>query len=317
MSCAATATASFHELTVTAITTAGVHANATRAGDPTRWHETATGSQACDQFIATDSDQSNKTIKLIKKLTKLLKEATAAGTIIHLIHINVPCSAGCLTRAATIATEAKSTALLDWRIPSRQSAGLATGTGTDQLAIAAPLADSINDNGEHAVDPTWERQWAGSHHKLGELIADTVYRSTQEALAQQNGLSPTLRRSVVAAFERFGISEALILERAEQQLSAEKYILLQKNLKAALHDPRSAAAAYACADACDLQALLPDMVLQETYIDQAALLATTTCWRPDQYQSFRQQLSERHQAHTPAGDIIVDALLLGYEQRWS
>ena len=56
-------------------------------------------------------------------------------------------------------TEAKSAALADLAVPSRYSPTIATGTGTDQFCLAAPL-----EPGRRAREST------SPHVKLGEII---------------------------------------------------------------------------------------------------------------------------------------------------
>ena len=134
MACAAIATAgdaAAGEPVITTIATAGVSSNATRAGDPTRWSEEP----------------------------EVAAAATQSGTIVLLVHCSAPLRPGAMATAAAVMTEAKSTVLLDLRVPSCQSGGLATGTGTDQFVVLSPrvTADS------------WPRRWAGTHSRLGEL----------------------------------------------------------------------------------------------------------------------------------------------------
>ena len=119
MQCAVVAEASYAELTVQVAASAGVLGNATRAGDGAAWHEQASGSVR------------------ITPTTTYAPEA-GAGTIVTLVFINQPCSAAALVKAALLVTEAKTTALLDLRIPSLQSEYLATGTGTPDDAPTRP-----------------------------------------------------------------------------------------------------------------------------------------------------------------------------------
>ena len=54
--------------------------------------------------------------------------------------VNRPMTAAALARAIVTMTEGKSAALQRLAVPSCYSADLATGTGTDQFCVAAPLA---------------------------------------------------------------------------------------------------------------------------------------------------------------------------------
>lgn len=76
-----------------------------------------------------------------------------------------PCTPACLVQASTLLTEGKSAAVLDLPMPNLQSPRLATGTGTDQIAVAAPLARE----GE------WERHRGGIHNTLGELLVRATH----------------------------------------------------------------------------------------------------------------------------------------------
>ena len=84
-------------------------------------------------------------------------------------------------------TEGKSAALQRLAVRSLYSGDLATGTGTDQFAIASPLA------GPHRLTS------ASTHVKLGELIGSAVRDATLEALRWQNGLESSYTRTVFSA----------------------------------------------------------------------------------------------------------------------
>jgi adenosylcobinamide amidohydrolase len=101
------------ELRVCAVVTAGVEGNAGCAGDPASWHE----------------EDAN-----------WVKRHPHEGTINTMLLINWPLTPGAMARAVVTMTEGKSAALRDLAISSRYSQDLATGTGTDQYCIAAPLA---------------------------------------------------------------------------------------------------------------------------------------------------------------------------------
>ena len=94
------------ELRVCAVVTAGVEGNAGCAGDRATWHE---------------------------------EDDPHVGTINTMMFVNWPLSPGAMARAVVTMTEGKSAALRDLAIASRYSQDLATGTGTDQYGIAAPL----------------------------------------------------------------------------------------------------------------------------------------------------------------------------------
>ena len=105
----------FRDITVDAFVTAGVKGNALRAGDTARWYQADSGNE------------------FVKDL----------GTINIIVLINRTLTPGAQTKAAAVVTEAKSAALTELAIPSKQSRHLATGTGTDQFAIASPIKSPL------------------------------------------------------------------------------------------------------------------------------------------------------------------------------
>ena len=160
--------ATFADLTVDAFVTAGVAGNATRAGDPAHWLEAADGRwQRVEAAADADVNESDA--------------APRDGTINTILLLNWPLTPAAQTRAVVTMTEAKSAALAELAAPSRQSPTIATGTGTDQFCLAAPL------------DPRRAPKTAtGPHAKLGELIGRAVLDGVKEALRWQNGLEPSL-----------------------------------------------------------------------------------------------------------------------------
>ena len=129
MSYAAIAIEEDADLVVAAIVTAGVQTNAVCAGDPASWRETQDG---------------------------LTKVEAVAGTINTILLVNRPMTAAALARTIVTMTEGKSAALQRLAVPSCYSSDLATGTGTDQFCLAAPL---------HGDAPLTS---ASPHMKLGE-----------------------------------------------------------------------------------------------------------------------------------------------------
>ncbi|NEX18702.1 MAG: hypothetical protein C1943_19460 [Halochromatium sp.] len=299
MQCAVLAQAEYAELMVSVVATAGVLGNATRAADPAGWHEHPEGSRP---ITAAPSLQS--------------PDEVGSGTIVLLVFINQPCTAACLTRAATMVTEGKSTALLDLRMPSLQSAGLATGTGTDQLVIAAPLPGPEE----------WERSWAGGHNSLGELLGRATHTAVTRCILLQNGVCAELRRSICSALGRHGCDEAALLAQARAEFAgadadadadAELLDLFAQNLTALIHDPQSAAAAYALAEIIDLvrAGVLHAEVARESIVNQAALLAAAVAVAPEHFPALREEL-QRHRELRP-GALAARAVALGFARKWT
>lgn len=292
MQCAVLAQAEFAELRVAVAATAGVLGNATRAGDPAAWHEHRDGSRprarAPEGGVPPPPE-------------------AGAGTIVNLVFVNQPCTPACLVRAATMVTEGKSAAVLDLRMPSLQSPSLATGTGTDQLAISAPLARGSD----------WERHWAGGHNTLGELLGRATHEAVSRCLLLQNGVCAELRRSVCGALGRYGCDEAALRGCAETELDGPTAAFFIQNLLAIVYDPQSAAAAYGLAESIDLArtGVLHAEVAREAILNQASLLAATVAVAPERFAEFRQILSQRHDLEP--GGLAALAVVEGFTSKWS
>jgi adenosylcobinamide amidohydrolase len=261
---------------VTAVVTAGVEGNATCAGDPAEGRETETG------------------------VEKVMYE----GTINTMLIVSRPLAPATLARAIATMTEGKSAALQRLSVPSRQSSALATGTGTDQFCVAAPL-----DGGPALTS-------ASPHMKLGELVGVAVRDATMEALRWQNGLEPSYTRGLVHALGRFGIQEATLFEDVAPYLDARELELLRGNTKAVLYEPLAGAAAHGFAAVLDRvrSGMLPAAAGGEALVQQAANLAVSLAARSDRWPEFRERL-----ARVGAGDprqLALSALALGWSEKW-
>jgi adenosylcobinamide amidohydrolase len=290
MQCASLSRVEFDDLQVAVAATAGVLGNATRAGDPAFWHEEPDGCR-----------------RIAEPATTAAAPEAGQGTIVTLVLINRPCTPACLVQAAAMVTEAKSTAVLDLRMPSLQSPRLATGTGTDQLAIAAPLP----------LPGDWERHWAGSHTTLGQLLAQATRASVTRCLLLQNGVCAELRRSVCAALGRHGCDEAALRDQARARLDAAGAGQFEQNLLAIIHDPMTASAAYALAEVLDLidVGVLHVEAIREAILNQAALLAAAVAVAPERFASLRERL-RREQELNPAR-LAALAVVEGFACKWT
>lgn len=177
-------TKSFRNLEVVALTTAGVRTNAVRAGDPASFYE----------------------------------ENGKFGTINTIILINVRLDNETLLEAFMTATEAKTAALNDLKIPSQYSNGYATGTGTDGLCIFSNLeSDNALTN-------------AGKHSKLGELIAGAVSESVKKAIKKQVWISPKSQSNALVRLNRYSLD----INEFYESLDDDKFEfirLLQNDMK--------------------------------------------------------------------------------------
>jgi adenosylcobinamide amidohydrolase len=268
---------SFEEIAVWAVSTAGVQGNAGRAGDPATWHE---------------SSGAWKPVHAVP------------GTINVMLLFNWPLQPNALSRAVATMTEAKTAALLDLAVPSRYSPHLATGTGTDQFCVSAPLDGSRK-----------PKTWTGKHSKLGEILARAVTESVKEALRWQNGLDPARTRNLIHALGRFGFDEAQLLERVGSLLGEQDRALFQANVQAVLHEPLVAGAAYALAAVRDRIrcGTLPEASGRELLANQAALMASGLAAKTEAFAAFRAALAA-DDLDVPA--LTAKALALGWREKW-
>jgi adenosylcobinamide amidohydrolase len=270
-------TASFENFRVDAIVTGGVEGNAATAGDPSQWNETPAGWS---------------------------KLPHVAGTINMMVLINQPLKSEAQVRAVLTITEAKGAALMELGISSRYSQDLATGTGTDQICLAAPVSD-----GAYAYSAT------NPHSKLGELLGVAVRAATKDALRWQNGLEPSSTRSLNHALRRFGFSEVAFLDAMKARMTEASMELLLKNKNAVIYEPQVAAAAYAFASVLDRVrfGVIPPLAARGVLRSQAATLAACLSTKTEAWYSFWQQLDV--DMNCPL-DAIYDAAALGWTFKW-
>jgi len=264
------------EVEVAAIVTAGVQTNATCAGDPASWRESSHG---------------------------ITKVAASAGTINTMLLLNRPMTAAALTRAIVTMTEGKSAALQRLAVPSCYSPDLATGTGTDQFCVAAPLGDKPLTS-------------ASPHMKLGELIGLTVRHATGEALRWQNGLEASLTRGLFHALGRYGLKEAEMFDGLAALLDPGDLELLKKNSKAAFFEPLVGAAAHALAAVLDRvrHGTLPESSAPDAVVQQAATLASSLAAKPEAWPDFRARL--HRSADKDPKSLVLAAVALGWTAKW-
>lgn len=274
---AAHETFGYEDLRVDALVTAGVEGNAACAGDPAQWAETPTG------------------------WTKL---PDIAGTINTIVIVNQPLKPEAQVRALLTLTEGKSAALMELGVSSRYSQDLATGTGTDQICLAAPIAE-----GRFAYSAT------NPHSKLGELLGSSARLATKNALRWQNGLEPSLTRSLTHALRRFGFSEASFLDAMRSRLSESYMRLLEKNKNAVLYEPQAAAAAYGFAGVLDRirYNVLPAEAARVVLRHQAATLAASLAARMEAWYTFCCELDVHMDRPL---DVVYDAAALGWTAKW-
>jgi adenosylcobinamide hydrolase len=174
----AVATKSYPPFVVVALVTAGARTNALRAG--------------VDEGAYIEGVPSPE---------KGLKagDPVPHGTVNIMILTNARLTDGAMARAIIMATEAKTAAFEDLRVPSSYHPNVqATGTGTDSMMVIS---------GDTRPNVTY----TGGHGKMGELIGKAVYEAVVTALEKQNGfkkapLSPSdlapPRRAAVPPLEQ-------------------------------------------------------------------------------------------------------------------
>jgi adenosylcobinamide amidohydrolase len=108
----------------------------------------------------------------------------AIGTINVLLQLSQPLTDGAFVEALALAAEARTAAVMEARVLSRRSCRWATGTGTDCLVVAAPVAVD-----EAAVT------FVGKHTVPGSLAGAAVYeavrRGVHQWIAEQQAPAPS------------------------------------------------------------------------------------------------------------------------------
>jgi adenosylcobinamide amidohydrolase len=138
----AVVTKTFKPFTVAALVTAGAKTNALRAG--------------VDEGTHIEGEEPKGTVNIIILTNARLTDGAAA-------------------RAIVTATEAKTAAFEDLKIPSSYTKDVqATGTGTDSVIVVSGTT------GPRVT-------YTGGHSRIGELIGKAVYEAVVEALGKQNG----------------------------------------------------------------------------------------------------------------------------------
>ena len=285
MNCAAIKAETFRDLEVVAICTGGVETNAGRAGDPASLYEMDGKFESAGQVA---------------------KEP--CGTINIILCINQELTQGAMVRSVMMATEAKTAALQDLNVNSCYSDGLATGTGTDQIAVASRLTGKTPLTG------------AGKHTKLGELIGRTVKMAVSGTLELQNGMTPLSRRSVLVHIERFGADAQGIQDGMSISLSKEQAVLLSDNFDCINSDPITVAAVAALVHMRDkfIQGILPETCLGEIFTTYGAHLAAAVSGKYDRFILYKDRL--------PVGKIKLEktaflkfiycCMAMGFEEKW-
>ncbi|MDR1577953.1 MAG: adenosylcobinamide amidohydrolase [Deltaproteobacteria bacterium] len=296
---------SFEELTVVAAITGGVESNAARAGDPAVGHEGPAG------YRSLSAPKEPKSLEEAKDPYK--------GTINILTFINRPLTAAALVRAISLVTEAKTCALGELGVNSRYSAQLASGTGTDQMGVAAKLIEGV------------KPLVGGGHHlKLGELLGRVTHDAAREVLIRQNGMTPDRQCSVKILLERFNerpdgrrrLSSLELVEMVGRFLPASAKELLTNNYRGFFHDPWIVAATMAMTSSRDqfVWGVLPVLIWPEVMGAFAGQLAAAVSGRLDLVAHYAQVLSPSPSEALDDGrflQLVARGLALGLVDKWA
>jgi adenosylcobinamide amidohydrolase len=98
--------------------------------------------------------------------TRFERDPAAWGTINVAVRINIGLTDAALLEAVSIATQARTTAVIETGL--ELPTGIATGTGTDCIAVAAPDGDMA---------------YAGLHTDVGVALGGAVYRAVSQGAA--------------------------------------------------------------------------------------------------------------------------------------
>jgi len=282
---AVTEEAKFRDLVVVAVCTGGVEGNAGRVGDPATVYE----HDGIYERIAGE-------------------EPVLHGTINTMLFINRELTPGAMVRTVMTATEAKAAALQELAVNSRYSNRLATGTGTDQIGVAARL------------DTGRPLRSAGKHSVLGELIGKTVHDAIKGTLSLQNSLTPEGQRSVIRHVERFGTTRQTMTAGVASRLDKEKAALLSANFTVLERDPFVVAAVAALVHVRDkvTWGILPTSCVPELYATYGAQIAAAVSGDYSRLPGYRAALADRC---GDGGDkdfvgLVEQAMALGFNDKW-
>lgn len=286
--------AGFRDLTVVAVATGGVETNAGRAGDPASGYEGPDGYESLSRKSGEDGERGEP----------------RPGTINTLLFISKPLTHGALVRTIMTATEAKCAALQELAVNSRYSDGPATGTGTDQIAVACALIE--------AYRPLTS---AGKHAKLGELIGRTVKAAIKGTLARQNGMTATSQCSVKVHLERFGLDAESLTQKVAARLDESAAELWRRNFRGIDHDPLTVAAVAALAHLKDKFSwgFFPPLSYSEIMAAQAAQIAAAVSGKFEHLEAYRRILApQAGESDNPAFlALAAHALALGFQDKWN
>jgi adenosylcobinamide amidohydrolase len=111
----------------------------------------------------------------------------ALGTINLLCWSSQPLAQDALCEALSIITEARTRAVMEARIPIGNGGLLATGTGTDCVAVLCPIARDAG--------PLPPLRYAGKHTDIGYALGAACYRAMNEAMRRVTAAGSSSQRN--------------------------------------------------------------------------------------------------------------------------
>jgi hypothetical protein len=194
-------------------------------------------------------------------------------------------------------------------VGSRYSTGLATGTGTDQIGIAARLSTGSILTG------------AGHHCVLGELIGKTVHAAVLEALRLQNSLTTEGCRSTVYHLQRFGATRESLIRDVTVHLSADEAALFEKNFLVVERDPLVVAAIAALVHIHDeiTWGILPSGCVPELWATYGAQIAAAVSGDYSRLAGYRDALAVAQNSASAKEflQLVSRAIALGFSEKWA
>jgi adenosylcobinamide amidohydrolase len=278
--------AKYREIEVTAVSTGGVETNSVRAADPASYYETD------GRFESVDG-----------------KGFPTEGTINTMVFISKEMMPGAMVSALIVATEAKTAAMQELSVNSQYSSGMATGTGTDQIAIACQLG------GEFHLSQ------ADKHSKLGELIGVTVKQTVKKTLALHNEYTPGARARVTIHLERFGIQPTEWVTQICDRLPADQAKIFNNNFEGINRDPLVVAAVAAILHLRDQFSweILPLNCLGDIMCAQGAQIAAAISGKYGHISHYRNRLAGEQIGLQDSVflEFIEKSIVLGYKEKWA
>lgn len=101
--------------------------------------------------------------------SRIAEPVPLPGTINTLVHVARPLSEATFLETLSVATQARTAAIMDANV--ERAGRIVTGTGTDCIVIAAPRGPASD-----------RARFAGLHTAIGEAVGHAVYQATQAGI---------------------------------------------------------------------------------------------------------------------------------------